>query len=288
MTETKTKATEDTGVYARCVHCSAAVDADQRYCVACGARNQRARDPVARYLALASSRARAGRAAATPATPRRPGAGLATAGVIAVIPLAVAAGVLAGHSGSSDDSKLIAALRAQKPPVVNVTAGGTASSAAQRTASAPIASTFSLASGYAVELGTIPASGVSQDAVTVAERAARAKGASAVGVIAARDFTVTPKPPVGSYVLYSGQYRTRGGAVAALGQLKRRFPGALVVAVRSTAAASASASSASQVTPTATKQSLATGASEVKKISHVTGTGYVQAQNNLPGVVSVP
>ena len=286
MTETRTKAAEEAKVYERCVQCSAPVDADQRYCVACGARNHRARDPVARYLALASSMARAGRAGAKPATPRRRGAGLGTAAVIALIPLAVAVGVLVGHSGSSNDSKLIAALRAQKPPVVDVTAGGTAASTAQATASAAtVASTFSLASGYAVELSTIPASGASPGAVTAAEQAARAKGATRVGVITARDFTVTPKPAAGSYVLYSGQYRTRSNAVAALGRLKRSFPGAQVIAVRTTAPASPSAS---QVTPTATKQSLSTGASEVKRISHVTGSGYVQAQNNLPGVVSVP
>ena len=290
MTETRTKAGEEAKVYELCVQCSAPVDTDQRYCVACGARNQRSRDPVARYLALATSRARpparAGGTRAAAATSKRRGAGLGAVAVIAVIPVAVAVGVLVGHSGSSNDSKLIAALRAQKPPVVHVTEGGTGASLRQATAhAATVASTFSLASGYAVELGTIPASGASQRAVTAAEQGARAKGATAVGVIAAGDFTVTPKPAAGSYVLYSGQYRTHAAAATALAKLGRRFPGALVIVVRSRAAVSPSAS---QVTPTATKQSLATGASEVKRMSHITGKGYVQAQNSLPGMVSVP
>ena len=49
--------------------------------------------------------------------------------MLAAIPLAVAAGVLIGGRGDNSNSKLLAALRAQKPTVVNVSGGGATSGA---------------------------------------------------------------------------------------------------------------------------------------------------------------
>jgi hypothetical protein len=284
MSETRTEAdkAQAAKTYDACDRCSAPVDEGQRYCMACGTRNRRARDPVARYLALASSHARKTKAAPVPGPVRRRGAGIGTAAVIAAIPLAVALGVLVGHAGKADDSKLIAALRAQKPPVVHVTTGAPTAGSTQTAASAATTSTFSLASGYTVELEVLP----SAAAAASAERSARARGATALGVIAARDFTITPTPAAGAYVLYSGQYPTRSAAAAALAKLGHRFAGARVIAVRTPT--SASQSSGGQAGAPVSKSSLARGAKEVKQLSHATGTGYVQAQNNLPGVVSVP
>jgi hypothetical protein len=264
------------------------VDEGQRYCVVCGSRNKRAGDPVARYLAVATSRARAAKSSRPPSAGRRRTAGLGTAAVIAVIPLAVALGVIVGRTGSGGDAQLIAALKAQKPPVVTVT-GGTAavSSAIAPATTSPVASTFALGHGYTVELETLPASTTTQAAISQAERAAGAKGATAVGVIAGHDFAITPKPAAGVDILYAGEYKTRGAAAAALSTLKRRFPAALVIAVQPIAGA-ASSSTGGQVNATATKSQLAQGSQAVKKISHSTGSGYVQAQNSLPGVVSVP
>jgi hypothetical protein len=213
--------------------------------------------------------------------------------VIAAIPLAVALGVIVGRANSGGDAKLIAALRAQKAPVVKVTGGGAATSTTPVSASATtVASTFSLSKGYAVEVATVPVRGASQATVTSAEAAARAKGASGVGVINEQAFSVSPKPSGDVYVVYSGQYRTRAEAAAALAKLKRRFHAAVVISVRSSAGSSASASSAKSSTSTvnakASKTQLAQGKNEVKAISHKTGKGYVQAQNQLPNVVAVP
>jgi hypothetical protein len=286
-TRTPTAGTPPVKVYERCEQCSAPVDEGQRHCVVCGSRNKRAGDPVARYLAVATSRSRAANSSRPPGAGRRRPAGLGTAAVIAVIPLAVAVGVIAGRTGSGGDAQLIAALKAQKPPVVTVTGGAAAASSGPAVTTSPVTSTFLLTQGYAVELETLPAGTATHAAITEAERAAGAKGATAVGVIAGHDFAITPKPAVGVDILYSGEYKTRGAATAALAKLKRRFPGALVIAVHPISGA-ASASTGGQVNATATKTQLAQGSQAVKKISHATGSGYVEAQNNLPGVVSVP
>lgn len=274
-------------VYERCHQCSSPVDDGQRYCVVCGARNKRAADPVAGYLSVATSRSRAAKASRPPSARPRRASGLGTAAVIAVIPLAVALGVVLGRSNAGGEGKLIAALRAQKPPVITVTGGaGSASSVAAAGRTTSVASTFTLAKGYTVELGTLPARRTSSAAITQAEQAAKARGATAVGVIDVKQFSLRPKPPGAVYVVYSGQYRDRSGANTALAKLKGRFPAALVISVRPTAAPSAK--SGGQVNATATRSQLAQGTQEVKKMSHATGSGYVQAQNSLPGEVSVP
>jgi hypothetical protein len=289
-TQTPTAAQPEQAVYPRCDQCSAPVEERQRYCVSCGSRQGRAEDPVARYLAVATSRSRAAKAARPGLGGRRRAPGLGTAAVIAAIPLAVAVGVIVGRANAGGDAKLIAALRAQKAPVVNVTGGGAATSAAHAVTARTVASTFSLHKGFAVELGTLPAQSTDPAAVAKAEQAAKGKGAAAIGVINEKAFTVSPKPPGAVYILYSGQFKTKTEADAALAKLKRHFPAALVIAVRSIAGASSSSSSTGggQVKVAATKAQLSQGANDVKQISHATGSNYVQAQNNLPGQVSIP
>src|ERR1700722_12625507 len=49
--------------YQQCDECSAPVDKDQRYCVACGAHRQNVHDPAARYLSQATTRSRGSRGA---------------------------------------------------------------------------------------------------------------------------------------------------------------------------------------------------------------------------------
>jgi hypothetical protein len=294
MSETQTPiaAEPDQAVYGRCEQCTAPVEERQRYCVACGSRQGRAEDPVARYLAVATSASRAAKAARPAAGRRRRTPGLATALVVAAIPLAVGVGVLVGRANSGGDAKLnaaIVALRAQKPEVV-VTGGGAAVTAAAQPGATThtVASTFPLQQGYAVELETLSAQS-SASAVAKAEQAAKAKGATGVGVITAKAFTVTPKPSGAGYVLYSGEFKTKAEADAALAKLKRHFPGAVVITVHSiTSGSSSSSGSGGQIGATATKAQKAQGAQAVNQISHATGSNYVNDQNNLPGQVSVP
>ena len=156
--------------YETCEQCEAPVEANQRYCVVCGTHRRHVYDPAARFLADATSRSRsAARIARGPAATKRRSPGLALALVLAAIPLAVAAGVLIGDRGNDSNTKLLAALRAQKPTVVNVEGGGaatalatastTGAAAATATPVARLTSNFGLQQGYAVEIETLRAPG---------------------------------------------------------------------------------------------------------------------------------
>jgi len=272
------------------------VEANQRYCVVCGTRRKHAHDPAARFLAGATSRARAsGRGTPGSTTRGRRSAGLGTALVLAIIPLAVGLGVLIGRASNSQDDKLLAALRAEKPEVVNVGGGGATTAAASSTPVATLSSDFPLQSGYAVELSTLRA-GATQAQATTAETAAKGKGATAVGLISQSDFTVTPSPPAGAYVIYAGAYKAKAAAAGELARLKKKFPGAQVIAVRSTSSADVGKTlattkygtvhSAVGFKPTASQ--LATGGAIVKKIASTYGKSYVGSQIGLPTQISVP
>jgi hypothetical protein len=310
------EAPEGDSPYEACEQCGEPVESTQRYCVVCGTRRKHAYDPAAQFLSGATSRSRSGGKVPRTANARmRRSFGLGTALVLAVIPLAVALGVLVGHSSNGNDAKLLSALSAQKPTVVTIaggagtagsdSAGGSAGGAAAAPSTASSASTgvaklssdFSLQRGYTVQLQVLPAAGTTQVTVAAAERTMRAKGATAVGLIAQTSFHLTPSPPAGAYVIFSGQYKTRSAADAALARLKGRFAGAKVIAVASSTPAAAATTVVSrgaygpahQVTGyKPTSKQLATGAAIVKKISKQINSNYVNAQKGLPDAVSVP
>jgi hypothetical protein len=292
--------------YEQCEQCGAAVDRTQRYCVSCGTRRRHVRDPAAHYMSASTSRSRATSAAAARRSAARrrdrrsPGLGLAL--VLAVIPLAVGLGVLVGRASTSGDDKLIAALRAQKPEVIT-TGGGTAAAAATTAPTtssksvATVTSNFPLPSGYAVQLQTLSAKS-SAATVTKTERADTAKGAPHAGVILQRDFRVTPAPPSGAYVIYSGAYKTQADAAKALAKLHRKFPAAKVIRVQPVGGSGATSGkvlaktnygSAHEVTGFKPGQAqLNAGAKAVKKIQQGAGKGYVDSQRGLPDQISVP
>jgi hypothetical protein len=282
------------------------MDATQRYCVVCGTRRKHVHDPAARFLSQATSRTRSAARPARSGPVRKPRSfSLATAAVLVAIPLAVAVGVLVGRAGSGTDGKLLAALKAQQPTVVNVGGGAEsgASTVASATAASPAASTplssdFTLQRGFAIELQTISETGATQAGVNAAEQKAKAKGAGAVGLITQADFRITPSPPAGDDVIYSGQYKTKSAAGAALSKLKRSFPAAKVIAVQSSTGTTASSGkvltkssfgSANQVSgfkPTANQ--LATGGQVAAKTAKEINGNYVKSQQGLPSEVSVP
>jgi len=289
--------------YETCEQCEAPVEANQRYCVVCGTHRRHVYDPAARFLSDATSRSRAAaRVARGPVSSTRRSPGLALALVLTAIPLAVAAGVLIAGRGDDSNSKLLAALRAQKPTVVNVNGGGSTSGAALASAghagtatpAARLTSSFGLQQGYAVELQTLPASGTSQATVAGAERRARTRGATAVGLISQADFHVTPAPPAGAYVIYSGQYQSSADATAALTKLEHAFPSAKVIAVRPIGSSSkvisttayGSAHQVSGFKPSAGQ--LSTGAKVVNQVSKEINGNYVKSQQGLPDSISVP
>lgn len=282
--------------YEPCEQCGAPLDHGQRYCVMCGNHRRHVRDPAASYLARARSKARPGGGSAG-GTPRRRSSNLGVALAIAVIPLALGLGVLVGRASNNGDSKLIAALRAQKPEVITVAASGGSSTGPSTPVSAAAAatSTFPLESGYAVELQTLPARGTTEASVTSAEASAKSKGATGVGLILQSDYKVTPAPPAGAYVIYAGAFKTRAEATKSLSQLRRRFPKAVVIQVQPASTGEGQVltktryGTAHQVTGFhATASSLAQGGQIVQKVQKEIGKNYVQSQRGLPDEISVP
>jgi hypothetical protein len=286
--------------YEQCESCGAAVEHSQRYCVNCGTRRRHVSDPAARYFSSLTARSRDAAGPSPAARARRSGtSGLGLALVLAVIPLAVALGVVLGRASTDGDQRLVDQLRAQRPEVVTVSAGATpaaATAAASSETATALSSDFPLQNGYAVELQTLPASS-GQAAVEDAERSDRGKGAPKVGLIVQSDFKVTPSPPAGDYVIYSGDYRTKTQAGAALAKLTKAFPHAKVIQVQSTAIAGAGQvvsrtqfGSARQISGFAkpTQSQLQQGAQVVHKIQQTQGKSYLNSQRNLPDQISVP
>jgi hypothetical protein len=126
--------------YQQCDECAAPVDADQRYCVSCGAHRRNVDDPAARYLSHATARSRTSRAVAAQKRPRHTGGGARGLGVallLALVPAAAAVGVLAGRSSNNQDAKLIQALeRNQAARATTTTPTSTATTAAATQSSA--------------------------------------------------------------------------------------------------------------------------------------------------------
>jgi hypothetical protein len=100
--------------YEPCEECGAPLDPQQRYCVNCAARRGNGANPSSRYFATMSQRAR--RPVAR--RPAKAGAGsrAAAVGFFALLPLAVAIGVVVGRTGSGggSDEALLEALRRQQ------------------------------------------------------------------------------------------------------------------------------------------------------------------------------
>jgi hypothetical protein len=278
-----------------CEQCQAPVDRDQRYCVRCGARQSHARDPATSYFATAARSRRMGAPQQRPEGFLR---GPASALFLVLLPLGVGIGVLVGRSGSSNNNdKLIAALQKEQPVVASApTTGVPATAASSGASSGNLASDFALQRGFAIELSTLPIQGTTQASVTRAEQEARAKGASQVGLINPKDFKLTPAQSTSSYVIFSGQFKTRGEAVKALAKLKSHFPGAEVIAVAPVAAAAAAAPviahtaygtvhkiAGSRPTPQQVQQDKQV----VQRINHTVGKSYVQAQRGLPDTIVV-
>jgi hypothetical protein len=271
--------------YEPCAQCGAPLDDAQRYCVFCGASRHHAADPVARYLAAARQRP-----AAPPPAPAATGSARSERWLmvaIALLPVAAAIGVLVGrNSGGSED--IIAALHAQKAPVVKVgaaTGGGTTLTAASNEAATPAAAkSFPLAKGFTVELRTLAAK-AGDAAIAAATKSARSKGATDVGVLDPAAVDVRPDPG-NKLVLYSGAFPTRSEAEKALAKLKHDFPDAKVVAVSRHEASDESIDAPVAKHPTAEQK--AEGAKIVDQIQATKGKKYVEQQRQLPDTIVVP
>src|SRR5204862_528919 len=108
----------------------------QRYCVNCAARRPLGgANPASRYFATMSQRAR--RPATRPPAKAASGSRAAAVGFFALLPVAVAIGVIVGRTGSGEGSNeaLLEALRRQQSAVASTQAagaGGAAPAAARK------------------------------------------------------------------------------------------------------------------------------------------------------------
>jgi hypothetical protein len=105
--------------YEPCEECGAPLDPQQRYCVECAARRGNGSNPASRYFAAMSKKSRR---PLVKGQGKAPGGGsrAAAVGFFALLPIAVALGVVVGRSGSgnSNEEALLQALhQAEKQQV---------------------------------------------------------------------------------------------------------------------------------------------------------------------------
>ena len=108
--------------YEPCEECAAPLDPQQRYCVNCAARRGNGANPASRYFATMSQRAR--RPAARPPAKGTSHSRAAAVGFFALLPIAVAIGVVVGRGGSGggENEALLEALRRQDAAVASAPA----------------------------------------------------------------------------------------------------------------------------------------------------------------------
>jgi len=114
-----------------CEECGAPMDPQQRYCVNCAARRGNGANPSSRYFATMSKRARP--PLVPPAGPKRSDTSRAAAvAFFALLPIAVALGVMVGRGGSGGDDSdaLLQALRERQATAASTAAAPTSGATA--------------------------------------------------------------------------------------------------------------------------------------------------------------
>jgi hypothetical protein len=117
--------------YEPCEECGAPMDPQQRYCVECAARRGNGANPSSRYFAALSRKSR--RPLTGPKKEKAPASSRAAAvGFFALLPIAVALGVIVGRGsgGDGDSEALLQALRAQEATAASNAATGTTATGA--------------------------------------------------------------------------------------------------------------------------------------------------------------
>jgi hypothetical protein len=126
MSEEKATIAVLQNTYEPCEACGAPLDPQQRYCVNCAARRGNGANPSSRYFAAMSKKAR--RPLTRPPAKAGPGSRAAAVGFFALLPIAVALGVVVGRSdgGGSDNEALLQALRQQEAATASASPTGAA------------------------------------------------------------------------------------------------------------------------------------------------------------------
>jgi len=107
------------GQYEPCDECGAPLDPQQRYCVNCAARRGNGANPSSRYFAAMSQRAR--RPLSGPPAKASSGSRAAAVSFFALLPIAVAIGIVVGRSGADggDNEALLEAVHRQESAVAS-------------------------------------------------------------------------------------------------------------------------------------------------------------------------
>lgn len=219
-----------------CVGCGAPLASDQRYCLECGRRRAAARVAYAELLAGRTPEDVLGTPARSdpPRPSRRPGAALLAAagpaGAAALLGLGILIGVLVADDGDPPPPQRVAAPAPQRPPIINVNAGGgtSESTTEELTGDWPEGK-----NGFTVQLQALPKDSTDVAEVNTAKSDAESKGAPDVGAL---DSDLYGSLEPGEYVVYSGVFEgkaARKKATAAMAKLKKDFRGAKVIEVKS-------------------------------------------------------
>jgi hypothetical protein len=254
-----------------CSVCGAPLAGDQRYCLNCGERRADARIPFMDILRAGAAAPPPGESAPPPASPppERNGFSLTpvAAGIFVICLVLVAGlGFLIGRDGQKQPKPV-----AQKAPVVNVTAGTGGGQAAQAsfTEDWPQGQ-----DGWTVQLQVLPKASTQPAQVATAKTDATSKGATQVGAL---DSDQHSSLDPGNYVIYSGVYKSKKEATAALKSVTASFPGAQVVQV----SAAGSAAGASGANPASSSSSHATNP-KLKQLQKASGKDYSKQSAKLP------
>ncbi len=267
-----------------CASCGAPMAADQRYCLECGERRSLMSSvllggpPGAHPAAAATSPpAQQPRTSPTDNAWQRSTTLTVIAGV-GVLLLAMGVGVLIGRAGNSKSAPAAQVISVASTPSAGASAAPGASEAAF-TGSWPAG-----ASGYTVQLQTLPVSGTAVSAVEAAKAAATAKGAGGVGALKSSEFSSLAS---GNYVIYAGVDHTRAEAAKALAGLKKKFPGATVIEVsnHSSSSSSEGGSGSAGKSGAGSSESHPAPPSVVENLNKVKGKSYEEKSKNLPDVI---
>jgi hypothetical protein len=295
------------GFFEPCQECGAPMERLQRYCVHCAGRRADVANPASRYFAAASRQRRQNAARSATAPPGATPNGTRAAGVFffALLPIAVAVGVVVGRSGSGpDQDKLLAALR-EGNATAAVSSTGDSKAETVSDSTGLLSSDFSLDDGFTVKVGSLPIDSTDQGAADDAKAAAEDKGAEDVGIINPGDYATKPDQGQQDYILYSGEFKDRGAAEKALAGLKKDFPDAAVVEITSSAASGGAGGSGSDLNQSRvvaetkhgtvhevtaeppSDEQVAHDTAIVNDIANQTGEDYSDTQQQLPDVVVV-
>jgi hypothetical protein len=272
--------------FENCLSCGAAMAEDQRYCLNCGVRRGETRLPFAQVMATAHGSPPAGAppagtvpAAPPPRDPGQPPALAITwpvaAGGAAVLVLALGVGVLIGH-GTAGNGKTANAT----PQVIQVGGGTTGASGAATSNSGTFTSDWpSGKSGWTIQLQSLNKDNAQPADVAAAKTAAGGKGAKDVGALDSDDYASLSS---GLYVIYSGDYKSKKEAQAALGGLKKNFPNATVIQVSESGGSSGSSDSGGGTAKGSTSKKA------LQDLNNLSPQEYQKQSQKLPDKITTP